>query len=188
MRRLFIAINIPEDIKDAIAKKNNALEAMLPGARYTGRKNWHLTIVFLGWQPDEAMPGIIDAMKSAAANFEAPEIELADISYGPLEGTARMVWLNGSQKTSESVSPMKSFLEDELIENRVRFKLENRAFRAHVTLNRFADIVKKDLPELGKEFKNFDWKFIPEGMDLMESHISKKGAEYEILQRVEFER
>lgn len=200
MKRLFIAINIPEDIKDKISKKNDVLESMLPGARYTGRENWHFTVVFLGYQPDEALPGIIEAMKSSAMEFKPPEMNVSDISYGPLEGTPRMVWLNakgvarpsdglglnGSKETSEAISPLKIFLEDELIRNKVRFKLENREFNAHVTLNRFSDIHKKDLPELGKEFKDLNWFFEAESLDLMESHLSRKGANYEILQKIDF--
>jgi 2'-5' RNA ligase len=186
MRRLFIAINIPEDIKDRIAKKNNDLEAILPSARYTGREKWHLTVVFLGWQPDEAIIPIIESMNAAAREFSAPEIVLSDISYGPMEGMARMVWLNGSKETSETVSPLKTFLEDELIKKGVRFKLENRKFNAHVTLNRFSNISKKDRPELGKEFENLNWIFEARSLDLMESHPSPKGAKYEVLQQIKF--
>ncbi len=160
----------------------------MPGARYTGKENWHLTVVFLGWQPDEAIMPIIGSMNEAVEEFVAPEIVFPDISYGPLEGAARMVWLNGSEKTSETIAPLKTFLEDSLINNKVRFKLENRKFNSHVTLNRFSDIPKKDLPELGGEFKNLDWRFVAGSLDLMESHPSRKGANYEILQRIEFER
>ena len=188
MKRLFIAINIPEDIKDRLAKKNNSLEVMLPAARYTGRNNWHLTIAFLGYQSDEMIMPIIESMMATVEKFPAPEIVLSDISYGPMEGSARMIWLNGSKETSESMSPLKTFLEDELIKNKVRFKLENRAFNAHVTLNRFADIPKNDLPELGKEFKDLDWFFEAESLDLMESQPSQKGAKYEVLQKISFKR
>ncbi|MEK7462794.1 MAG: RNA 2',3'-cyclic phosphodiesterase [Patescibacteria group bacterium] len=186
MRRLFIAINIPEEIKDRIAGKNDSLEVMLPDARYTGRNNWHLTIVFLGYQPDEMIVPIIESMKAVVKKFQAPEIVLSDISYGSMEGSARMIWLNGSKETSKLISPLKTFLEDELIKNKARFKLENRAFNAHVTLNRFADIPKKDLPELGKEFKDLNWLFEAESLDLMESRPSSKGAKYEILQKINF--
>jgi 2'-5' RNA ligase len=188
MRRLFIAINIPEDIKSNIAKKNDVLESLLPGARYTGKENWHLTIVFLGWQPDEAVMPIIEAMNETVKKFSAPEISFSDISYTPADGAPRMVWLNGSEKTSKSISPLKEFLEDSLLNEKVRFKLENRKFNSHVTLNRFSDISKKDLPELGEKFKGFNWQFMAGSLDLMESHLSRGGSRYEILQRVEFDR
>ena len=186
MKRLFIAINIPEDIKDRIANKNDSLEMMLPDARYTGRDKWHLTIAFLGYQSDEMIVPIIASIKVAAEKFPAPEIVLSDISYGPMEGSARMIWLNGSKGTSSSISPLKRFIEDELIKNGVRFKLENRPFNAHITLNRFADISESDRPELGKEFRDLNWVFEAESLDLMESLPSSRGAEYEILQSIEF--
>ncbi len=205
MRRLFIAINIPEDIRKKISKKKEALESLIPGASFvssggthiTPDENWHLTLVFLGYQEDEAILPIIKSMEDVADSFDSPEITLEDISYAPPKGTPRMIWLNGASETSKSLGSLKIALEDELIKNKVRFKLENREFNSHITLARFTpapenqvsgftEIPKKELPEIGREFKNLDWFFMAGGIDLMESHLSKNGARYELLQHIDF--
>ncbi len=186
MRRLFIAINIPEDIKREIVQKRNILESILPGARFVNEDNWHLTVVFLGYQEDEAILPIIEAMKTVSLKFEVPEIVLDNISYGPPKGAPRMIWLNGIEESSKKLSPLKILLEDELIENRVRFGLEKRAFNTHITLARFSEIPKKELPELEEKFQNLNWSFVPESLDLMESYLSRGGAKYEILQKFSF--
>jgi len=194
MRRLFLAINIPEDIRKKIAKQRDALESLIPGARFisgddvhiTPSDNFHLTLVFLGYQEDEAVLPIIKSMEDIVSEIEPPEIILDDISYGPPKGTPRMIWLNGTKETSKSLSSIKIALEDELIKNKVRFKLENREFNSHITLARFTEIPKGELPEIGKEFKKLDWFFMPESIDLMESQLSRSGAKYEILQRINF--
>ncbi len=194
MRRLFIAINIPEDIRMKISKKKEVLESLIPGANFvssggthiTPAENWHLTLVFLGYQEDEAILPIIKSMEDVASGFDSPEIILDSISYAPPKGAPRMIWLNGSPETSKGLASLKITLEDELIKNKVRFKLENREFNSHITLARFNEISKKELPEIGKEFQNLDWFFMAGGIDLMESHLSRSGAKYELLQHIDF--
>jgi len=188
MKRLFIAINIPNDIKQKIAKKRDALESLVPGVRFMGEENWHITLVFLGEQSDEAILPIVKSMKDLVPGLKCPEINFSDISYGPVKGAPRMIWLNGDEKTSKALSALKTPLEDELIKNGVRFKLENREFRTHITLAKFSEDMRSGLPDLGGEFKDLNWMFEADGLDLVESHLSGKGAEYEVLQRIEFER
>ena len=93
MRRLFLAINIPQDIKQKISKKRDQLESLIPGIRFVGEENWHLTVVFLGQQSDEAFLPIVKSMRDLVPKFVCPEINFSDISYGPLKGTPRMIWL-----------------------------------------------------------------------------------------------
>ncbi|MDO8442851.1 MAG: RNA 2',3'-cyclic phosphodiesterase [bacterium] len=186
MRRLFIAINIPKDIKEKISKKRDLLESLIPSIRFVGEENWHLTLVFLGEQSDEAILPIIKSMKDLIPGFTCPGINFSDISYGPVKGAPRMVWLNGDENTSKTLSVLKTQLEDELIKNGVRFKLENREFRTHITLAKFSEDQRSGLPDLGGEFKGLNWFFEAESLDLMESRLSGKGAEYEVLQRIDF--
>ena len=156
-KRLFIAINIPEKIKDRIEGKIVSLREISRGEkkirrsfqndiRFLDRSNWHITITFLGYQEDLALAPIVKSMKSAAENFSAPEIEFTDISYGPKDGPKRMIWLNGSEKTADQLAGIKNTLEDSLIDNGVRFKQEHRKMRVHVTLARFQPT--RDLPEM----------------------------------------
>ncbi len=202
MKRLFLAINIPEDIKKKISKKKEVLESMIPGA--IPQENWHLTLIFLGYQEDEFILPIIKSMQEVVSRFSPPQINFDSISYAPPKGTPRMIWLNGDGESSKSLSLLKIALEDELIKNKVRFKLENREFNSHITLARFRDISQKELPEIGEEFQNLNWFFVPESVDLVESHLSSSGvypvksskagaakpqfnrAGYEILQSINF--
>ena len=212
MKRLFLAINILDDIKKKISKKKENLESMIPGADFTlpgathvtPQENWHLTLIFLGYQEDEAVLPIINSMQNIVSSFNSPEIILNDISYAPPKGAPRMIWVNGTKETSQNLSSLKIALENELIKNKVRFKLENREFNSHITLARFVEMPKEELPEIGAEYKNLNWFFIPESVDLMESHLSGSGvypvksskagaakpqfnrARYEILQSINF--
>lgn len=183
-KRLFLAINLPEKIKDKIEV---VLEKIRYGfsndIRFLDRENWHLTVVFLGYQSDEALKPILTSMKNVANNFDPPKIELTDIAYGPKGASPRMIWLNGSLATANSLGLLKINLEAGLEEGGVRFKKEHRRFQAHITLARFKPVRIAELPPLAEKFQE---KFLANSLDLMESRLARSGANYEILQRFNF--
>ncbi len=176
-KRLFIAINLPKNIKKNIAAEIEKFRYDFTNdVRFLEPANWHITLAFLGYQPEENLPAILEAMEKTSQKFSAPAIALSDISYGPIGATPRMVWLNGSGQTSKALSEIKEFLENALVDKGIRFQRESRGFKTHITLARFSQIAKKDLPEIEKKV---DWNFLPGTLDLMESHLSRKGAQYE---------
>lgn len=183
--RLFIAINLPEEIKNKIEE---AMEKIGPlfdnqSARFSPKKNWHLTITFLGYQPLEATSPILKSIEETAANFKPIKIDFENISYGPPDKPARMIWLVGTKKTSQTLSELKIKLEDALVKNGIKFKQENRLFNAHVTLVRFPEPLSK-LPD--RLIAPLTLSFEAQTLDLMESHLKRTGAEYEIISQFAF--
>ena len=79
MKRLFIAINLPEEIKTQITqiltqintdiRDNPRFNQRESAFRWLPANNWHLTITFIGYQPDDAIPVIVESSKSAAKNY-----------------------------------------------------------------------------------------------------------------------
>ncbi len=191
--RLFIAINLPENVKDVIEKITNDSKISInqrvnqlksaAEIRFLPKKNWHLTITFLGYQPPEALDSILKSIEKTAAQFNPVKIDFESISYEPPGQPARMVWLVGAKKTSEELSKLKIKLDETLIENGVKFKQNNQPFNAHLTLARFSDILGK-LPE--KLITPLLLSFEAETLDLMESHLKQTGAEYEVLSEFDF--
>ena len=148
MRRLFIAINLPENIKREI--KNIISEIELDAdAHWTPPENWHLTLTFLGYQMNESIPEItksmeqtIEALSREIALEKKIKIEFEKIILAPPHKPSRMIWLVGSKETSKILGEIKNKLEDELVKNGVRFKRENRGYNAHLTLARFQPILR----------------------------------------------
>jgi RNA 2',3'-cyclic 3'-phosphodiesterase len=188
MKRLFVAISIPKEIKYSINKKIDSLKPMFPWAKFTNEDNWHITISFLGPQEDESIIPILKSVQETVEEFEPSEINLSDISYAPPKGTPRMIWLNihDVDKSSEYLSSLKVSLEDNLIKNGVRFKLDNRKFSAHITLAKFSRSYKEKLPELDKQFTNLNWFFEAESLDLIESFSSEDEIKHEVVQKNDF--
>lgn len=184
-KRLFIAINLPEKIKDKIEQEIEKIRYQFQtDIRFLDRKNWHITITFLGYQDDEILNSIIKSMQLTCKNFESQEIKLTDISYGPQKGMPRMIWLNGDKEISRKMETLKKDLENNLINNNVRFQQEHRLMSMHIALARFPAISAKELPDIAK---NISLNFQTESIDLMESYLSRSGANYELLQKINFQ-
>ena len=131
-RRLFISLNIPEDLKKSISRELEKVRYQFTDdIRFMDKEQWHITVTFLAQQEDEAVGRILKAMKETAQNFNVPEIEFSDISYGPTKGAPRMIWLNGSAKSSNLLQNLKDELEDNLVDNGVVFGREHRQFNVH---------------------------------------------------------
>jgi len=185
-RRLFTAINLPAEIKQKLAAEVDGLKSLFIKAgldiRFLSPENWHLTIAFLGYQDDTDINLIINALQTITPKFTAPFVEFKKIIYGPPDKPPRMIWLTSSNKTSKLLAMIKDELEKELINQGVRFQQESRAFNAHLTLARF-DLPRQLLPAIEWPFSE---KFEAKSLDLMESHLKRTGAEYEILSAFDF--
>lgn len=186
-RRIFIAINLKLPVKKIInGKLNNFRQVLSPEIekeiRFISPTNWHLTVSFLGYQDEDNLLKIINAIGLTAEKFSAPEIAFEKLIYGPPKRTPRMIWLETANKTSKKLSQIKEFLDDNLIKNKVAFRNESRPFSGHLTLARFS-INRQELPLLDEKI---NLKFLTASLDLMESHLKRSGAEYEVIEKIPF--
>ncbi|MDP3729732.1 MAG: RNA 2',3'-cyclic phosphodiesterase [bacterium] len=184
-KRLFIAYNLPESLKKNIAAEIEKFRYDFTNdIKFLTPDHWHITVTFLGYQDASAIPAILSAMESAVEKeTEDNIIQLTDITYGPIKGTPRMIWLNGDRATSDRMTGLKDILDMRMIENGVMFRQDNRRFNTHITLARFNRIAENDMPKLAVPFKK---TFPIESLDLMESHLGKEGATYELLQKIKW--
>jgi 2'-5' RNA ligase len=178
--RLFIAVNLPEKIKNRLAPcQNNWPE--LP-AKWTKPENLHITLLFLGNVAEQDIPAALEIVKNAAQKYPPMNLKLAKITYGPPQKIPpRMVWIMAEK--NETLTSLKKDIEQELIDQNVHFQIEDRGFVPHITfagLNNFElrQIEPEEVPQIDEEI-NFD--FEAKTIELMESHAKKAGAEYDVL-------
>lgn len=93
--RVFIAINLPEDIKNKLADFQYKWPE-LP-ARWTKKENLHITLEFLGYLTDEEILDVIERTKEQSSKQESYSITLNKIIYGPPNKPPRMVWAVGDK-------------------------------------------------------------------------------------------
>ncbi len=181
-RRIFIAINLPPEVKKGLAEYSQKWPE-LP-ARWTKPDNIHITLIFLGYLPEEELPSVCEITERIAKEHDSFLIDLNQISYGPPKKMPpRMIWVSG--QSSPELAKLKENLEDALSED-VHFHHENRAFSPHITLARikgweWSKIDPEQRPEIEQ---NINFKFEVESIEIMESELKRGGAVYTILESI----
>ncbi len=182
-RRLFIAINLPEETKSKLVKfqeKWRDLEAK--SINWVIKPNLHITLLFLGYMNDDEMYEVCKIMKQVAKRHQPFFINLERIIAGPSNAAPRMFWVEGAK--SQELAELQKDLE-ESIAGRVYFRKENRVYRPHITLARFKYEVAKKLRNLSGVNEPLNTEIPVERIDLMQSNLKRTGPEYVLLESVE---
>jgi 2'-5' RNA ligase len=89
--RLFVALDLDEDIRKRIALCVQGLAGFAPDARWAKAESLHVTLKFVGEQPDAELPRLRDALEA----FHAKQVSLEFRGYGffPTARPPRVFWL-----------------------------------------------------------------------------------------------
>lgn len=190
VRRFFIAINPPPEIKNRVSGEISDLRGVFgPKIKFTREDNLHITLVFLGGQKESDLEIIKQALAKVAGEFPRQLIALDKIVYGPIDRSSKMdrpkdfnmIWLLGAGEVSKRFDKINQRLIQKLNEKGIYFKIEHRPPTAHITLLRFGRGQKfpRVLPLIDKRV---DIRFEAASLDLMESTLNRPaGPEYKII-------
>lgn len=95
MHRVFIAINLPEDIKEELVKIQERYFE-LP-CRWTKKENLHITLEFIGNISNEELKRIFEDVQHRMLNIPAFEVELDKISYFPDGNLPKYIFATGEK-------------------------------------------------------------------------------------------
>lgn len=178
--RIFIAINLPEEIKKDLSKyQERWLE--LP-AKWTSKDNLHITLEFLGHLTDLELAEVCSVVGEVAKNHKPFSINLTNILYAPLKKMPpKMIWAQGEKV--EELAELRNDLEEYLLE-KINFRAEGRGFVPHVTLARISEFLFRQIePEERPEVvENIDLTFYVESIEVMESELTRQGPRYTIIE------
>jgi len=129
MPRLFIAIKLPETVKDLLA----SVHADIDGASWSKRYTYHVTLRFLGDQIPFAQVAPITAALNGV-RFEPFEMHVHGVGRFPpnQKRAARVLW--AGLAAPRAMDALYGQIEGALIP--VGFPAEGRSFHPHVTLAR----------------------------------------------------
>lgn len=173
--RLFAAIPLPEDLRDALAR----LQLMLPLPRRIPPENMHLTLSFLGEVPGDAAVDVDAALVALRA--------------APFDLTLKGVGLFGGARPRvayAAVTPDPALMQlHARVDTAVRaagLAPDARRYVPHITLGRFPPGAA-DAPRLEQavaDLAAFRAGPVPvEAFCLFESHLGPKGPHYDELAR-----
>lgn len=156
--RIFIAINLPEEIKKELASYQSKWPD-LP-IRWTKKENLHITLEFLGYLSDDELMQVCQNTKELASKYQRFLAKLNKICYGPPKKMPpRMIWVVGEKIEAFNLIP-------------------------HLTLGRirtweFRLIEPEERPEVSEEIS---LSFEVSSIEVMESVLKKGGPEYTVLE------
>ena len=150
MARLFTGLEVPADV----AKRMQALQSGLPGARWVEPENFHLTLRFIG----DVDGRVADEISSALEQVHAFPFSVA-INGVDTFGRSKPHSLHAAIEPNESLTRLQA--EQERIMQLIGLKPDGRKFTPHVTLARFrqpnVNAIAKWLCEHGAlSFKPFE--------------------------------
>ncbi len=171
MPRLFVAIDLPEDTKDAILRLR---QDDLPPGRWPRRDALHLTLHFIGNVPE----AVARAYGRILREVDAPAFDLRITGVGqfPIEARPRVIWTG-----VENTPPLREVYEavGRALE-REGFQRERRRFHPHITLMRFKKPLRRGLASTWiREHMDFFCEPFPvTQFALYESDLQPSGAVY----------
>lgn len=175
--RLFVAVNLPPDVRERLWGAAAPLRARDLPVRWVPADDLHLTVKFLGDVDAETAELIPVALETAVAGLKPFVLPLAGFGAFPALGRPNTLWVG-----CEPVPPLELLyhgVEREL--GALGFAPEGRPFRPHLTLGRVkrhAD--RRAFAELAEEQAPIDEAFdaLVTSLDLMESRLGPHGAQY----------
>lgn len=179
--RLFVALELPEAVRDALGRWQARALQGLDGARAIARSDLHATLCFLGWRGDEEIGSIRDACGVVAA-YAAPELAVGEATWlPPRRPRVLAVELHDAGAT---LGRAQSALSD-VLEAGGWYRPERRPYLAHVTVARLARgtrLPRRPLPDPP------ELSFRATQVTLYRSRLLRSGARYEPLESVELAR
>lgn len=178
--RLFLAINPPERLRNEIWTATGPMRDAGPSITWIAAPRLHLTLKFLGEQPESGVAPLSDAARAVGGTHLAPMIHLGGIGAFPTFRRPRVVWMGIDP------DPRLELLHHdvEVACDALGFPVEGRPFRPHLTLGRVHDILDADqlrAVRMAAKRVRFADAFQAASIDLMHSTVGPTGPTYATL-------
>jgi 2'-5' RNA ligase len=92
--RLFVAIVLPETVRDEILRVQGELQPLVPreAARWSRPDQFHLTLRFLGNVPAVAVGGLMQSVEAVCRNASPLALSAKGIGFFPNPRSPRVIW------------------------------------------------------------------------------------------------
>jgi len=186
--RLFVALNIPSEVRDALGELIKELSdadsaSSKSKARWVRAESLHITLKFIG-HVDTAKLEPIRVALSQVHSPQAVELRFRGVGFFPNERRPRVFWagIEASPNLASLAGDIDAQLKD------LGLPPETRAFTPHLTLARF------DPPGISEKLRAAIRKYITRDfgtlrsneIHLIESKLKPSGAEYTTLHSFSF--
>ena len=168
--RLFIAIQLNDEMKDALTRLQKQLQRQGVRGNFTRRENLHLTLAFIGEYPDPY--DVKDVMDTI--DFEPFDINLDGMgSFGSLWWMGLSSSGSGEEEASDELKTLAKHLRHALADAGIPY--DRKKFSPHITLVRkptMREIPEEVLADLPRA------SMLVDNISLMRSERGKHGMIY----------
>ncbi len=131
--RLFIAVEINEEIRKKLAEFQNALKKLDAGVGWVAPENLHITLKFIGNIDDGQVGAVVTIIKQTVTHIKPFDLDYTGVGVFPTEKNPRIVFAD-IVDTGGVLARLHERLDNQLMALGVEH--EDRKFVAHLTLGR----------------------------------------------------
>jgi len=180
--RSFIAIEIPDDLKNQIENYLSDIKKYAPKLKWIRKDALHITIKFLGNQPPARIENVINSLLPLHKSENPFDLIINELGTFPNKRKPRVFWLGLEAKPRETFFNLFNSIEQAL--DRIGFEREKRKFSPHLTVARVKfPIDFSPLWDFVSENPFPSKSFTVNEFVLMRSFLKPSGAEYRVIQK-----
>jgi 2'-5' RNA ligase len=177
--RLFVAIEIPEPLRKAMAGLIEELRPVSAGVRWEPEEKLHVTLKFLGNTRQERLGEIMQAIEKIARRTPPFDARYAMLGTFPPKGRPRIIWV-GMKEGAEEMKALAASVDAAM--SGLGFDPEEHAFHPHVTIGRVKG--NPNIPLLLRRMESITFECQPTRVThiaLVRSELKPSGSVYTTL-------
>ncbi len=181
--RVFIAINIDEQIRKALGKLQDELRGKADvkkgDVKWVNPQSMHLTLKFFGEIKDQQVVEVCNITKEVANRHESFELDVETVGFFGGK-SARVLWV-GTGQGCDNLLQLQGDLERQL--DSAGWPKETRKFSGHLTLCRIRNSKAGiKLAQMTEGYKDFRLGTMPaDSVTVYQSQLMPKGPVYTVL-------
>jgi 2'-5' RNA ligase len=181
--RVFCAIEIPQEIREAVAEHISGLRRAAPEAQasWSRPENIHLTLKFLGEISQTRVEQLSQAASRAASNSIPFTIELKQTGCFPTRASPRVLWI-GINDPESKLAELHAHLEEECAKE--GFAKEARRYHPHLTVARLRKPQgARTLAAAHEELEFTPAQIVVQELHVIRSELGRGGSRYTVIAR-----
>ncbi|MCS7228479.1 MAG: RNA 2',3'-cyclic phosphodiesterase [Candidatus Kryptonium sp.] len=181
--RTFIAVDVPEKIKDEIFEiEKELMKSASEGVKWEEKEKFHITLKFLGDVNEEAIDSIYKILNEKLNGFGKFSIIYKGIGAFPDTKNPRVIWI-GCEDPTGKLFELQKIVEEKMSE--LGFEKEDKEYHPHITLGRVKK--PKNIHNLIKKIETINFEArtgeVAEVL-IMKSDLKPSGSVYTVLKKI----
>jgi len=184
--RLFVAVDLPIEVKRRLEQVQRELKQASWRARWTNPENAHLTLKFIGDFAVDSVEALSSTLRESLRSEASFEIYTSAPGAFPNFHRPRVIWL-GIEDRSGSLAKTANRIE--VATRSLGIEPDERAFRAHLTIARVRPQDSGTITNVDKHFARIGrldhLRFAVDHVTLYQSELNRSGPTYTVIERFE---